>query len=61
VIVFDTETTVDRAQRLLFGSDRFYGARPIAAGGMELVCVDEGILPRRRAAPARPGGLQDVG
>jgi hypothetical protein len=49
VLVLDTETTVDRAQRLTFGVARYYRTR--RTGG-KLVCVDEMIfhddeLPKR--------------
>ena len=55
VLVLDTETTIDRAQRLTFGVARYYRTR--RAGG-KLVCVDEIIfydddLPQRDARRIR--------
>lgn len=43
VLIFDTETTVDPTQALNFGAWRYCRVRH-AAGGVELVCVQEGIF-----------------
>jgi len=43
VLIFDTETTVDATQALNFGAWRYCRVRH-GAGGVELVCVQEGIF-----------------
>jgi hypothetical protein len=42
VLVFDTETTTDETQRLIFGSWRYYVDRPDGPPGQ--VCVEEGLV-----------------
>lgn len=44
VLVFDTETTTDRSQRLNFGSWRYYRVGWDGAGPPEMACVEEGLF-----------------
>lgn len=50
VLVFDTETTVDRAQRLLFGSWRVYRRE---------TCIDEGLIVADDLAPEQLAVLRE--
>lgn len=43
LLVFDTETTVDPSQRLLFGSWRYFRT-DLVTDGPKLICVQEGIF-----------------
>ncbi len=44
VLVIDTETTIDRSQRLNFGIYRYYRTRRHRSGAVTLIPVDEGIF-----------------
>jgi hypothetical protein len=55
VLVLDTETTTDRAQRLSFGSYRYYRTR--RAGGKP-ICVDEGIFHSDELPQRDPDGYR---
>jgi len=55
VLVLDTETTIDRAQRLTFGVARYYRTR--RAGG-KLVCVDEIIFHDDELPQRDPDGFE---
>jgi len=43
-LVFDTETTTDRSQRLNFGSWRYYRLTWAEAGAPDMACVEEGLF-----------------
>jgi hypothetical protein len=55
VLVLDTETTIDRAQRLTFGVARYYRTR--RAGG-KLVCLDEIIFHDDELPQRDPDGYE---
>jgi hypothetical protein len=53
VLVFDTETTIDPAQALLFGCWRYYRAHPV----LGLHCVDEGLFYADDLPESDPAGF----
>ena len=55
MLVLDTETTIDRAQRLTFGVARYYRTR--RAGG-KLVCVDEIMFHDDELPQLNPDGFE---
>ncbi|MGH2971095.1 MAG: hypothetical protein ACRDLE_02950 [Gaiellaceae bacterium] len=57
LVVLDTETTVDAAQRLLFGSYRMYAVGPKGTG-CELHCVEEGLIHADDLEERDPLGLE---
>jgi hypothetical protein len=57
-LVFDTETTVDAAQRLLFGCWRYYRTRHSDDGGIELAWMAEGLFHPDDLATRDPEGFE---
>ncbi|MGH2842249.1 MAG: DNA polymerase, partial [Solirubrobacteraceae bacterium] len=55
VLVLDTETTIDRSQRLNFGVYRYYRTR---RSGGKLYCVDEGIFHADELPERDPAGYR---
>lgn len=58
VLVFDTETTTDRSQRLNFGSWRYYRLSWGADGPPEMACVEEGLFYADDLPERYPTGYQ---
>ena len=56
-LIFDTETTLDQAQRLLFGCWRYYRSR-IVEGRIELIWVTEGLFHPDDLAEWNPEGYE---
>ena len=57
VLVFDTETTIDRTQRLLFGCYRFYETT-WRTSGPTIRCIDEGLIHADELPISDPSGFK---